>query len=48
MDASRPPDRRRELPVWRQAAEGIGIVTALALAVGIIGGLIALVVSLIF
>ena len=48
-----PPPRprgasRRDAPLWRQAAEGIGLVVVLSTVVLAGGFLIALVVSLIF
>lgn len=48
-----PPPRprgasRRDAPLWRQAAEGIGLVIALSTVVMVGGLVIALVVSLLF
>lgn len=40
--------RRREAPLVQQAVEGIGVVTAVALAAAGVGLLIALLVSLLF
>lgn len=40
--------RRRDAPVWQQAAEGIGLVIALSAVVTVVGGLLALAVSLLF
>ncbi len=40
--------RRRDAPVWQQAAEGIGLVIVLSAAVTAVGGLLALAVSLLF
>ena len=55
MSELRPrPDRRRssatrrEAPLWRQAVEGIGMVVAFAAVVSLVGGMLALVVSLLF
>lgn len=51
---SRPTPRRRstthrqEAPLWRQAIEGIGMVVAFTAVVSLVGGLLALVVSLLF
>lgn len=39
---------RGDAPVWRQAAEGMGLVLVLSLAVAGAGGVLALIVSLIF
>lgn len=53
MTSHRPPPRpraatRREAPLWKQAAEGIGLVVALAATVIIGGFVLALLVSLLF
>lgn len=39
---------RREAPLWRQAIEGISMVVAFTAVVSLVGGLLALVVSLLF
>lgn len=52
----RPPDRtrretaaaRRDMPIWRQVGEGIGLVVVLSAVVVAVGGALALVVSLLF
>lgn len=48
-----PPERpraalRRDAPLWRQAAEGMGLVVVLSTVVAVTGLLLALVVSLLF
>ena len=44
----RAPRTRRDVPVWRQALEGIGLVFVLSLGVALVGGALALVVSLLY
>lgn len=52
----RPPDvprreaapARRDMPIWRQVGEGIGLVVVLSAVVAAVGGALALVVSLLF
>lgn len=39
---------RREAPLWRQALDGIGMVVAFAAVVSLVGGALALLVSLLF
>lgn len=41
----RPGRGRADRPLWRQAAEGLGLVTAMALATLLVGLLLAVVVS---
>ena len=53
MSHEHPPPRpktasRRDAPLWRQAAEGIGLVVAFAAVVSLVGGAIALVGALLF
>jgi hypothetical protein len=43
-----PSFARDEIPVWRQALEGVGLVVALTFVVALTGFLVALLVSLIF
>lgn len=52
----RPPDAprrevaraRRDMPIWRQVSEGIGLVVVLSAVVAAVGGVLALVVALLF
>ena len=47
--APRPsPSPRRDVPLWRQAVEGIGMVVVFAAVVSLVGLLLALFVSLLF
>lgn len=39
---------RRDAPLWRQALDGIGMVVAFAVVVSLVGGALALIVSLLF
>lgn len=39
---------RRDAPLWRQALDGIGMVVAFAVVVTLVGGAMALIVSLLF
>jgi hypothetical protein len=39
---------RRDSPLWRQAAEGIGLVVVFAGIVALVGAALALIVSLLF
>jgi hypothetical protein len=47
-DPAREARRLQEAPVWRQAAEGIAIVTGAALAVAAASYLVAVVLSLLY
>lgn len=39
---------RTRTPLWRQAVEGIGLVVAISVLVGLVGVVLAIVVALIF
>lgn len=43
-----PSFARDEIPIWRQALEGVGLVTSLTVLVALAGLLIAFLASLIF
>lgn len=43
-----PSFARDEVPIWRQALEGVGLVIVLTLVVALTGFLVALLVSMIF
>lgn len=47
-DRGRRSPSRRDAPLWRQALDGIGMVVAFAAVVTIVGGAMALIVSLLF
>jgi hypothetical protein len=47
-DPAREARRLREVPIWRQAAEGIAVVTAAGLVLTALSWLAALALSLVF
>lgn len=42
------PTSRDQIPVWRQALEGVGLVTVLTVVVAVAGYLVSLLAALVF